>query len=175
MSGLRRVATPSAPPTGGHPPPLHIGRTRRVVGLVGGFVATIGLTAATTYALTRSHDANPGGAAATLTAEQEGARRELCAVFDTATKNQKGKGGVVANGILNVPVVLRDVNRAVALRDTLSPAVPADLAAATRTFITATLDLSTAATAGEPVPVLKTLTAETNSGANAVADLCGLR
>jgi hypothetical protein len=53
--------------------------------------------------------------------------------------------------------------------------VPADLAAATRTFITATLDLTTAATAGEPLPVLRSLTAAANDGANAVADLCGLR
>jgi hypothetical protein len=175
MAGLRRVATPSAPPTGGHPPPLHTGRTLRVVGLVGVFVATIGLTAATTYALTRSHDANPGGAAATLTGEQTTARKQLCAVFDTAAKNQKGKGGVMAGGTLNVPVVLRDVNRAVALRDALSPAVPAELATATRNYITATLDLSTAATAGEPVPVLRSLTAAARDGANAVADLCGLR
>lgn len=175
MAGLRRVATPSAPPTGGHPPPLHIGRTRRVVGLVGVFVATIGLTAATTYALTRPSDANSMSAAATLTAEEEGARKELCAVFDIAAKDQKGKGGVMAGGTLNVPVVLRDMNRAVALRDTLSPAVPADLTAATRAYITATLDLTTAATAGEPVPVLRSLTAAARDGANAVADLCGLR
>lgn len=171
---IRAPAAPPPPPRGAVPAPRS-GREKRVGVLAAVFAATVGLTAATTYALTRPSDANSMSAAATLTAEQEGARKELCAVFDTAAKDQKGKGGVMAGGTLNVPVVLRDVNRAVALRDALSPVVPADLAAATRTYITATLDLTTAATAGEPVPVLRSLTAAARDGANTVADLCGLR
>lgn len=162
--------TTAIPDVGG--PPRPTGRGRRSAVLTAVFTATAALTAGTTYALTRppTTDTTP----ADLSADQVQAREHLCAVFDTAAKNQKGKGGVVADGILNVPVVLRDVNRAVVLRDTLSPAVPADLAAATRTYITSTLDLTTAATAGEPVPVLKSLTAAARDGANAVADLCGL-
>jgi hypothetical protein len=96
-------------------------------------------------------------------------------VFVTATKNAKGKGGVMADGTLNVPVALRVLNRAVALRDALSPAVPADVATATRTYITATLDLTTAATAGEPVPVLEKLNTASNDNRKIVSELCGLR
>jgi hypothetical protein len=96
-------------------------------------------------------------------------------VFVTATKNAKGKGGVMAGGTLNVPVALRVLNRAVALRDALTPAVPADVATATRTYITATLDLTTAATAGEPVPVLEKLNTASNDNRKIVSELCGLR
>jgi hypothetical protein len=99
----------------------------------------------------------------------------VCEVFDDVTKNQLGMGTIYVDGELNVPVALRSINSAVALENALSLAVPADVAAATRTFITATLDLTTAATAGEPLPVLRSLTAAANDGANAVADLCGLR
>jgi hypothetical protein len=162
------TATPAA---GGPPWPTRRGRRGAVLAAV--FTATAALTAGTTYALTRTPATGPSPVG--LSTDQAQAREHLCAVFDTATNNQKGKGGVMAGGTLNVPVVLRDVNRAVALRDALSPVVPADLAAATRTFITATLDLTTAATAGEPLPVLRSLTAAANDGANAVADLCGLR
>jgi hypothetical protein len=164
---------PSAvvPAAGGPTRPTRRGRRGAVLAAV--FTATAALTAGTTYAFT--HPPVAGTAPVGLSTDQAQAREHLCAVFDTAAKNQKGKGGVVADGALNVPVVLRDVNRAVVLRDTLSPAVPADLADATRAYITATLDLTTAATAGEPVPVLKSLTAAARSGANTVADLCGLR
>lgn len=159
------------PAAGGPTRPTRRGRRGAVLAAV--FTATAALTAGTTYALTRAPAIGPSPVG--LSTDQAQAREQLCAVFDTAAKNQKGKGGVVADGILNVPVVLRDVNRAVVLRDTLSPAVPADLADATRAYIAATLDLTTAATAGEPVPVLKSLTAAARSGANTVADLCGLR
>jgi hypothetical protein len=110
-----------------------------------------------------------------LSTDQAQAREHLCAVFDTATKNAKGKGGVMADGTLNVPVALRVLNRAVALRDALSPAVPVDLATATRTYITGTLDLTTAATAGEPVPVLEKLNTASNDNRKKVSELCGLR
>jgi hypothetical protein len=156
---------------GGPARPTKRGRRGAVLAAV--FTATAALTAGMTYALTRTPATDPSPVG--LSTDQAQAREQLCAVFDTAAKNQKGKGGVVADGILNVPVVLRDVNRAVALRDALSPAVPTDLADATRAYIAATLDLTTAATAGEPVPVLKSLTGAARSGANTVADLCGLR
>jgi hypothetical protein len=91
-----------------------------------------------------------------------------------ATKGNTGRGGVVVNGELNVPNVLRGLNRAVALENALSPAVPAELADATRTYITRSLDLSTAATAGEPIERLNELTIASNEAGFDLADRCGV-
>lgn len=162
------AATPAA---GG--PPRPSGRGRRGAVLAAVFTATAALTAGTTYALTRTPATGPSPVG--LSTDQAQAREHLCAVFDTATKNAKGKGGVMADGTLNVPVALRVLNRAVALRDAMSPAVPVDLATATRTYITGTLDLTTAATAGEPVPVLEKLNTASNDNRKKVSELCGLR
>jgi hypothetical protein len=94
-------------------------------------------------------------------------------VFRAATKNQSDKrSGVFINGELNVANVLRALNGAVALENALSPAVPADLAAATRTYITQSLDLTTAATAGETIERLTELTIAGNETAVEIADLC---
>jgi hypothetical protein len=156
---------------GGPARPTKRGRRGAVLAAV--FTATAALTAGTTYALTRTPAT--GTSPVGLSTDQAQAREHLCAVFDIATKNAKGKGGVMADGTLNVPVALRVLNRAVALRDALSPAVPADLATATRTYITGTLDLTTAATAGEPVPVLEKLNTASNDNRKRVSELCGLR
>ena len=161
----------AVPAAGG--PTWPSGRGRYIAVLAAVFTATAALTAGTTYALTRTPVI--GTSSVDLSSDQAHARERLCAVFDTATKKAKGKGGVMADGTLNVPVTLRALNRAVALRDALSPAVPADLAAATRTYITGTLDLTTAATAGEPVPVLEKLNTASNDNRRVVSELCGLR
>jgi len=98
----------------------------------------------------------------------------VCQVFDAVTKNQLGMGTIYVDGQLNVPVVLRSINGAVALQDSLSPAVPADVAAAARAYITRTLDLTTAATAGEPVERRNQLTTASNDSWYELADLCGI-
>jgi hypothetical protein len=102
------------------------------------------------------------------------ARQRLCEVFDTATKNQMSTGAIYVDGELNVPVALRSINSAVALENALSPAVPADVAAATRTYITRTLDQTTAATAGEPVERRNQLTTARNDAWYELAELCGI-
>ena len=157
----------------GREPTRPTGRGRYIAVLAAVFTATAALTAGTTYALTRTPVT--GTSSVDFSADQVQARERLCAVFDTATQKARGKGGVMADGTLNVPVALRVLNRAVALRDALSPAVPADLATATRTYITGTLDLTTAATTGEPVPVLEKLNTASNDNRKRVSELCGLR
>ena len=161
----------AVPAAGG--PTRPTGRGRRSAGLAAVFTAAAALTAGTTYALTRPPTTRTSPAS--LSTDQAQAREHLCAVYDTTTKSARGKGGVMAGGTLNVPVMLRVLNRAVALQDALSPAVPADLADATRTYITGTLDLTTAATAGEPVPVLEKLNTVSNDNRKVVSELCGLR
>ena len=160
----------AVPVAGGPPRPTRRGRRGAVLAAV--FTATAALTAGTTYALTRTPATDPSPVV--LSTDQAQAREHLCAVFDTATKNQRGRGGVVDAGKLNVPVVLRIINRTVALQNALTPAVPADVATATRTYITRSLDLSNAATAGEPITVLKELTAAGNNGWETLAGLCGV-
>ncbi len=163
--------TTAVPAAGGPTRPTRRGRRGAVLAAV--FTATAALTAGTTYALTRAPASGPSPVG--LSTDQVQAREQLCAVFDTATKNQRGRGGVVDAGKLNVPVVLRAVNSATALRNVLTPAVPEDVAAATRDYITGTLDLTAAATAGEPIALLKALNKSSNNEWDALAALCGIK
>ena len=50
------------------------------------------------------------------------------------------------NGELNLPSVLRNLNGAVAVQNSLSPAIPAEVRHAAQKFIDAILELTTAAT-----------------------------
>jgi hypothetical protein len=150
---------------------------RRWSGLAAALAATAALTAAITYALASGSGEPDTPNRPTVTTGTDGAAatEQLCGVFRAAAKNQSGKrSGVVINGELNVANVLRTLNGAVALKNALSPAVPADLAAATRTYITQSLDLTTAATAGETIERLTELTIAGNETAVDIADLCGI-
>jgi len=148
---------------------------RRWAGLAAALAATIALSATATYALTRPAPREESTATAPVSdPDATAARQRVCDVFVIATKGNTGRGGVVVNGELNVPNVLRGLNRAVALENALSPAVPADLADATRAYITRSLDLSTAATAGEPIERLNELTIASNEAGFTLADRCGV-
>ena len=148
---------------------------RRWAGLAAALAATITLSAVSTYALTRPAPRYESAVSAPVTdSDATAARQRVCQVFDAVTKNQLGMGTIYVDGELNVPVVLRSINSAVALRDSLSPAVPADVDAAARAYITRTLDLTTAATAGEPVERRNQLTTASNDSWYELADLCGI-
>lgn len=146
---------------------------RRWAGLAAALAATIALSATATYTLTRPA---PREEATVPVSDSDtaAAQQRLCDVFVMATKGNTGRGGVVVNGELNVPNVLRGLNSAVALENALSPAVPSDLAATTRTYIARALDLSTAATAGEPIDRLTDLTLASNEAGFDLADRCGV-
>ena len=148
---------------------------RRWAGLAAALAATAALTATATYALTRPAPREESTATAPVgDSDATAARQQVCEVFDAVTKNQLGMGTIYIDGELNVPVVLRSINSAVALENALSPAVPADVADATRTYITRTLDLTTAATAGDPVSRRNQLTTASNDAWYELADLCGI-
>lgn len=147
---------------------------RRWAGLAAALAATIALSATATYTLTRPVPREESAVTAPVSDSDAAARQRVCDVFVMATKGNTGRGGVVVNGELNVPNVLRGINSAVALENALSPAVPADLADATRTYITRALDLSTAATAGEPIDRLTDLTLASNEAGFDLADRCGV-
>ena len=67
-------------------------------------------------------------------------------------RGQEGQGGFRVEGNLNVPMVLRAVNSAAAVQNALVPAVPPDVASAARKYISATLDVTTAAMGNTPDP-----------------------
>lgn len=168
----------SPAPYGAHPDnrPTNPARPwRRWAGLAAALAATIALSATATYALTRPAAREESAVTVPVSdSDAAAARQRVCEVFDTATKNQMSTGTIYIDGELNMPVVLRSINSAVALENALSPAVPADVAAATRTYITRTLDQTTAATAGEPVETRNQLTTARNDAWYELADLCGI-
>ena len=78
-------------------------------------------------------------------AEAAAAKDHLCQAFDVSVRGQQGKGGFRVEGNPNVPMLLRALNSASAVQNALVPAVPPDVAAAARKYISSTLDVTTAA------------------------------
>lgn len=107
-------------------------------------------------------------------ADAAAAKNHLCQVFDTSVQGQQGQGGLRVNGNLNVPVVLRTVNSALAVQTALVPAVPTDIAAAAQHYIQTTLDSTTAAMGNTPTPEVNRLNDIANDSINALVDVCGL-
>lgn len=162
---------------------------RIVLGLVLAIVLSAVITAAVTVVVMRSDtSAQPGGqpsagpaapASASPTpqfspADAAAAKAHLCQIFDTSVRGQQGKGGLRVEGNLNVPVVLRSVNSALAVQTALVPAVPADITSAARNYITTTLDVTTAAMGDTPTPEVNRLNDISNDAINALLDVCGL-
>lgn len=163
------------------PPPRG---TRRLWPLVAAFsvlvVVAIGITAVVTAAIMKSSTtaapppAAPAQPAAPQysAAEQASAKQNVCQAFEAGERGSTG--AVVTNGDLNIPTVLRMVNAHAAVQSALSPAVPTDVAAAARTYLTSNLDVTTAALANKPVDQLNGLTATNNNAIDALAEACGL-
>ncbi|KAA1248293.1 hypothetical protein F0Q45_21405 [Mycobacterium simiae] len=106
--------------------------------------------------------------------EMASAKQHLCHVFDEGVRGQEGKGGFRVEGNLNIPLTLRALNSASAVQNALVPAVPTDVASAARTYVSATLDVTTAAMGNTPTPELNRLTDVSNDAIYAMADSCGL-
>nr|WP_156770620.1 hypothetical protein [Mycobacterium gordonae] len=102
------------------------------------------------------------------------AKSNLCHVFDVSVRGQEGQGGLRVEGKVNMPIALRAVNSAVVVQNALVPAVPADIAVAARTYISTTLDATTAAMGNTPISELIRLNDLSNDATNALLDVCGL-
>ncbi|GAB5901887.1 hypothetical protein OKHIL_76990 [Mycolicibacterium mageritense] len=153
-------------------------------------VVAIAATAAiTTYALSHGSDSQPtpsaepaltGPSASSAPiptysqAEQAAAKEKLCHVFEVSVRGKETQGGVVMNGELNVPLVLRKVNSVVAVQNTLTPAVPESLKAAVEKYVDTSMDLTTAALGDTPIDELRQLTEVGNEATYALADECGV-
>lgn len=101
-------------------------------------------------------------------------KTHLCQVFDTSVQGQQGQGGLRVNGTVNIPVMLRTVNSALAVQTALVPALPADVASAARNYIQTTLEATTAAMGNTPTPEVNRLNDISNDAINALVGVCGL-
>jgi hypothetical protein len=122
-----------------------------------------------------------GGASSPTTTAQfsvgeiAAAKDGLCRGFDLSVRGQEGQGGVrVAGGDANLPMVLRALNSVSAVQNSLTPAVPADVSAAARGYMKATLDQTTAAMGNSSTSEVNRLTDVRNDAIFALVDACGL-
>lgn len=176
-------------PAGGFAPPPPA-RRWRFIGMVGAlFVVAIAATAAITYALSRGTNNEPiPSAEPALTgpsvssappptysqAEQAAAKAKLCHVFEASVRGKEALGGVVMNGELNVPLVLRKLNSVVAVQNAITAATPESLKAAVQKYVDTSMDLTTAAFGSTPIDELTRLTEVGNTATYALADECGV-
>jgi hypothetical protein len=146
-------------------------------------IVAVAATATITYAIARNSAAAeppPAPPAATpsepqfTAAEQDAAKTRLCNVFDSATRGQQGEGGLVQNGQLNIPLVLRTVNAALGVQVALADAVPTDVSEAARTYVNNSIDLTSAAMGNVSIDEGNRLNDKANAATYALADACGL-
>ena len=150
-------------------------------------VAVVAATAAITYALTsRTADTNPAVAvpepttepapAAGPTAAQTAAAKEaLCTAFGDTVKGTAGRGGVIQDGELNIPLVVRKLGSVVAVQNAITANVPEEFAALAKTYVDTTLRLANAALASESIAYGNKLTEEANAAIDGLAAECGAR
>ncbi len=150
-----------------------------VVSAATGSIATFAVMHNATQSAAQPSSAPSGSPSAPITpqvsaADASAAKNHLCQVFDVSVRGEQGKGGLRVDGNLNVPVVLRSVNSALAVQTALVPAVPADVGSAARNYIQTTLDVTTAAMGNTPTPEVNRLNDISNDAINALLDTCGL-
>lgn len=174
---------PPAPPPPVDRPGRRPGLWLIVLAMAALMVVAVAATAAITYAITRNNavaEPPPAPPAATpaephfTASEQNAAKSQLCGAFDGATRGQQGEGGLVLNGELNVPVMLRSLNSVIAVQNALTPAVPSEVADAARTYVDSALELNSAAIRKVPIDEGNRLNSKTNDAIFALADACGL-
>ncbi|SIN15275.1 Uncharacterised protein [Mycobacteroides abscessus subsp. abscessus] len=144
-------------------------------------VASIAAVAAIAYAAGRDSAQVKSGAPSTVSAgptvsdaDVAAAKDKVCHAVDAGQRGSADQGGVVVNGDLNIPFVVRKLNTIVAVQNSLSPAVPSDVSDAAKKYIATATDLTTAALAHAPVDQLVELTKTGNAAVGALFDACGL-
>lgn len=177
-----RTAASAAPgwtPNAGPP------RRRYRAGAALRWIAVVGLSAgvasALTMAMNKENAASPPvpppssstPAPQVSAADAASAKQNLCHIVDLSV-GQKSEGGFRVQGNLNVPVILKAVNSVSAVQNALVPALPTDVAAAARRYISTTLDVTTAAMGTVPASEVNRLTDISNDAMYALVDTCGL-
>jgi hypothetical protein len=174
------------PPVGPPPrPPRRGGRWGLVAGVAAIVVFAMAGTAAVTYAAAHNPSASAPVKPASpepspvpqpqhSAADQAAAKERVCQVFDESTRGQQGQGGMLNNGQLNVPRMLRTLNGVLGVEHALSPATPPDVAAVARKYIDTSLKLTTATMDNVPTEEGNRLNDVANDAIFAFADVCGL-
>lgn len=144
-------------------------------------VASIAVAAAIAYAVGRDSAPVKSGPSSTVAAspnisEQDAAaaKDKVCHAIDAGERGNTGQGGVVNNGELNLPLIVRTLNTIVAVQNSLSPAVPTDVSDAAKKYVAAETDLTTAALGHASIDQLIQLTNTGNTALYAVLDTCGI-
>lgn len=106
-------------------------------------------------------------------ADVAAATRHLCHTAEVSV-GDKSEGGFRIQGNLNLPVTLRAINSAVAVENAITAAIPPDTAAAARTYVSTTLDVTTAAMSNASAAEVNRLTDLSNAAMYALFDACGL-
>jgi hypothetical protein len=173
----------TGPPAISAPPPFTGRRPGRrqwpwITAAVLATVAAGGTGSAITYAVTHTEVTAPPAAAVpqapTITAAEAAAAKDhLCHVVDITT-GSPAEGAFREQGNLNMFVTVKAINSVIAVQDALTPAVPADIAAAARKYISATVDVTTAALSTTPIDELRHLNDVDNDAMYALLDACGL-
>jgi hypothetical protein len=143
-------------------------------------IVAVAAASAITYAITKNNTSStttpsPSSTAPTYTAaEQDAAKSKVCDTFAMSQRGVAGQGGLIDKGQINVPVVLRTLNSVVALQDVSSPAIPEALRTAVNSYVSTTVDLTTASLANAPIDELTRLNDVGNTALYGLADACGL-
>ena len=107
-------------------------------------------------------------------ADAAAAKDKVCHAVESGQRGIAADGGVVTNGELNIPTVVRNLNTVVAVSTSLSASVPTDVSDAAQKYVASTIDLTTAALAHAPFDQLVELTKTGNTAVDALLDTCGL-
>ena len=144
-------------------------------------ISSIAAAAAVAYAIGRDsvpvRADSPSTAAASpgvSAADAAAAKDKVCHAVDAGQPGIAADGGVVTNGDLNVPTVLRKLNTVMAVNNSLSAAVPSEVSDAAQKYLASSINLTTAALAHAPVDQLVELTKTGNAAVDALFDTCGL-
>jgi hypothetical protein len=148
-------------------------------------VVAMAATAAITYAIASNGDSGSSQGKSTSAPPAEtsapvsggngaSAKTQLCQAFDAATRGADSQGPIATDGALNVPVVLRTINSAALVQNSITSQVPDDVANTARSFIAGQLKLVAAATGHASTEELARLNDASNAATDRFADACGL-
>jgi hypothetical protein len=185
LSSQHAHVTPPPGVVGSPARPPHRWRWLRVAAAAAVVVAAMAAGAAVTYGMVSHSNAptektvpstSPPAPPIYSAAERSAAKQHVCEIFDASARGGKGKGGVITDGELNIPVVLRKLGSVVAVENALAPATPIEVAEAAHKYVDMALQLITAAMQSDAsIDELSRLTVAGNDATYAFADVCGLK